>query len=81
MTLKPSHVNLIFSLAPDVSMEQALQALSVAKVNIDQPLSEIGMILGSGRRSQLTMLRKLSAFQSVDIDSIVQIAPPDDPVQ
>lgn len=81
MPPKPNHVNMIFSISADASMEQAMQALSLAKVKISQPLGEIGMILGSGRLSQLDKLRKLPVFQSVDLDVPVQIAPPGDPIQ
>jgi hypothetical protein len=81
MPPNPNHVNMIFSISADASMEQAMQALNVAKVKINQPLGDIGMILGSGQLSQLDKLRKLPVFQSVDLDVPVQIAPPDDPIQ
>ena len=81
MPPKPAKVGLIFSLAPNATMEQALSALLAAKVDVERPLDEIGVILGAGRLSQLNKLRKLPMFQSVDVDSTVQIAPPDGPIQ
>lgn len=81
MSAAPVRVNLIFSLAPEASMDEAMRALTMAKVTINQPLAEIGMILGSGWLSQLDTLRTLSLFQSVDVQSTVQIAPPGDPIQ
>jgi hypothetical protein len=81
MPHKPDDVDMIFSIAADASMEQAMQALNLAKVKINRPLGEIHMILGTGQLSQLDNLRKLPVFQSVDVDFPVQIAPPGDPIQ
>ena len=78
---KAEPIRLIFSLAPDVKFEDALRALEEAKVEVTNPLAELGIILGKGNSLHLEGLRKLPHFQSVDADETVSIAPPDSPIQ
>ncbi len=81
MPQEPNTVGLIFNIASDATMEEAVSALEAAKISVDAPLLELGMILGTGRLSQLKELREMPVFHSVNVDSPVQIAPPDSPTQ
>ena len=81
MPRKAEQVGLIFSLAPDAKFGDVERILKLAKVDITEPLAELGMVLGRGTLSQAKTLRKLPQFTSIDEDQPVSIAPPDSPIQ
>lgn len=81
MPRKAEQVGLIFSLAPDAKFGDVERILKLAKVDITEPLAELGMVLGRGTLSQAKTLRKLPQFISIDEDQSVSIAPPDSPIQ
>ncbi|WAT17654.1 hypothetical protein OZN62_12150 [Aurantiacibacter sp. MUD11] len=74
-------VDLIFILAPDASLTEVRKVLSENRVDVKQLLEELGMILGEAEDCDLEKLRSMPQFLSVDVDTPVQIAPPDSPLQ
>ncbi len=81
MPRETEQVGLIFCLTPEAKFEDVERILKLAKVEITEPLAELGIVLGKGTLSQAKTLRELPQFSSIDEDKPVSIAPPDSPIQ
>ncbi len=81
MPHETEQVSLIFCLTPEAKFEDVERILKLAKVEITEPLAELGIVLGKGTLSQAKTLRELPQFTSIDEDQPVSIAPPDSPIQ
>lgn len=75
-------ISMIFTLAPGVDADEATRILRGAGIRISEPLAQLGMLIGAGRRSLLAPLQaRRDYFADVAEDGPVRIAPPGAPLQ